>query len=155
MTEGQAPGAHGGGDAALPQAVVDDATRARLAVIADLLVPAAPGMPGAAEVGTTGKWLDRITIADPSMVAPLVELATCATWAELEALQVRAPKTFELAAFALVSAYYLHPGVRKRMGYPGQGPSPILAGETEWYLRDGLIDPVRTRGPVYVPTPDA
>jgi hypothetical protein len=41
------------------------------------------------------------------------------------------------------------------MGYPGQGPSPILPDEPEWYMRDGIIDPVRARGEIYVPTPDA
>ncbi len=155
MTDTEAARAQGDDDETTPQPVIGDAARARLAVIADLLVPAGDGMPGATEVGATGKWLDRITAADPSLVAPLVALATCATWEELEALHVRDADTFELAAFALVSAYYLHPGVRRRMGYPGQGPSPILPDETEWYLRDGLIDPVRARGPVYVPTPDA
>jgi hypothetical protein len=134
--------------------VIDGDTRARLAVLADLLVPAGEGMPGAADVDTTGKWLDRVTAADPSLVAPLVDLARCSSWEDLEALHARHPGTFERAAFALVSAYYLHPGVRRRMGYPGQGPSPILADEPEWYLRDGLLDPVRDRGPVYVPTPD-
>lgn len=134
--------------------MVDDDTRARLTVIADLLVPAGDEMPRAADVGATGKWLDRVTAADPSLVGPLVDLARCASWDDLETLHERSPETFERAAFALVSAYYLHPGVRRRMGYPGQGPSPILAGETEWYLRDGLLDAVRDRGPVYVPTPD-
>jgi hypothetical protein len=141
-------------DGQTPQPVVDDDTRARLTVIADLLVPAGDGMPGAADIDVTGKWLDRVTAADPSLVAPLVALGACASWEDLEALHERDPETFERAAFALVSAYYLHPGVRRRMGYPGQGPSPILSDETEWYLRDGLLDAVRDRGPVYVPTPD-
>ena len=72
----------------------------------------------------------------------------------MEAFQAADPGTFERAAFAVLSAYYLHPGVRRRMGYPGQGAQPILEGEPEHYLRDDILAPVRARGPVYVPTPD-
>jgi hypothetical protein len=134
---------------------LDAATRERLVVVADLLVPAADGMPSASEVDVVGRWLDRVLDADPSLVEPVTALAGCATWEEIEAQAAADPATFELGAFAIVAAYYLHPGVRKRMGYPGQGPSPILDGEADWYLRDDILAPVRARGPVFVPTPDA
>jgi hypothetical protein len=134
---------------------LDAATRERLVAVADLLVPAADGMPSASEVDVVGRWLDRVLDADPSLIEPVAALADCATWDALEARAEIDPATFELGAFAIVAAYYLHPGVRRRMGYTGQGPSPILEGEADWYLRDDILAPVRARGPVFVPTPDA
>jgi hypothetical protein len=134
---------------------LDAATRERLVAVADLLVPASDGMPSASDVDVVGRWLDRILEADPSLREPVAALAGCATWEALEARAAAEPAAFELGAFAIVAAYYLHPGVRKRMGYTGQGPSPILEGEAEWYLRDDILAPVRARGPVFVPTPDA
>lgn len=136
-------------------APLDDVTRAALARIADVLIPPGDGMPAASEVDATGRWLDRVLAADPSLAAPLAELAACSDLADAEALHARDAGTFERAAFGLLSAYYMHPGVRKRMGYPGQGPVPILADEPEWYLRDGIVEPVRARGIAYVPTPHA
>jgi hypothetical protein len=126
-----------------------------LAEVVDLLVPASDGMPAASEVAATGKWLDRVLIADPTLRGPVERLAHCRTWGDLERLEATEPGTFALATFAVVSAYYLHPRVRKLMGYPGQGPSPILAGESEHYLDDALLAPVIDRGQAYVATPDA
>ncbi len=126
-----------------------------LVEIVDLLVPASDGMPAASEVEATGKWLDRVLVADPTLRAPIDRLAICRTWGDLERFEATEPATFARATFAVVSAYYLHPRVRKLMGYPGQGPSPILAGEGEHYLDDALLAPVIERGRAYVATPDA
>ena len=133
---------------------LDEPTRALLQTVADLLAPAGDGMPSASEVDACGKWLDRILEADPALLEPLRELASCTDWAAITAFHARSPALFESATFALLSAYYLHPRVRRLLGYPGQGPSPILEGESDHYLRDGLIDAVVARGPFYVGTPD-
>jgi hypothetical protein len=131
-------------------ASIDPGTRRRLAIVADLLAPAGEGMPAASEVETAGRWLDRIIAADPSLLGPLARLAECDDWDAIEALAASDPTTFETASFGLLSAYYLHPRVRRLLGYPGQGPSPILEGEDEHYLPEELIAPVIARGPVYV-----
>ncbi len=138
-----------------PPPPLPDDVRARLVVVADLLVPAGDGMPAASEVDLVERWLPRVLAADPSLDPDVRAVAACGTWAELEALHARDATTFDRAAWAIVCAYTMHPRVRKRMGYPGQGPSPILPDESEWYLRDDILAPVRERGPIYVATPDA
>jgi len=134
--------------------VIGEATRARLVPVADLIAPAGDDLPAASAIDTCGKWLDRILVADPALAAPVTALAACATWADLEALRERDEATFEAGAWAILATYYLHPRVRRRMGYPGQGPSPILEGEPEAYLPLDLLQRVRDRGPIYVETPD-
>jgi hypothetical protein len=44
----------------------------------------------------------------------------------------------------------MNPKVRKRLRYPGQKASPPYPDEADYYLRDGLLDPVIERGPIYV-----
>ena len=46
-------------------------------------------------------------------------------------------------------AYYLHPRVRRLIGYPGQKPDPAADDESDYWLRDGLLDPVIDRGPIW------
>jgi hypothetical protein len=133
--------------------VIDEPTRARLVAVADLIAPAGDDLPAASAIDTCGKWLDRILVADPSFATPVARLADCTSWQDLEALHRDDPATFETATFAVLAAYYLHPRVRRRMGYPGQGPSPILEGEPEEYLPLDLLQRVRDRGPIYVATP--
>ena len=133
--------------------MIDDATRAGIARAADLIAPAADDLPSASAIDTCGKWLDRILVADPSLVGPVTTLAGCSDWAGIEELRAADPETFEAGAWAVLAAYYLHPRVRRRMGYPGQGPSPILDGEAEEYLPLDLLERVRARGPIYVETP--
>ena len=43
--------------------------------------------------------------------------------------------------------------VRKAVGYPGQKANPPYPDEAEYDLRDGLLEPVIARGPLYRPTP--
>ncbi len=136
-----------------------DAERMRLAAIAVALFPASATMPSAADTGATGKWLDRVLAADPLRTTALRALAGRSEtdpWAAAEGLFRDDPATFEDASDSLVMAYYMHPGVRKRIGYPGQkGQGPIAPDEAEHYLPDELIAPMRSRAPLYVPTPDA
>jgi hypothetical protein len=129
-----------------------DPIRARLAVIAEALIP------GAGETDTTGRWLDRVLAADPDRLPALEALAARPEpdgWAAAAALYRADAVTFEYAVDGLVAAYHMHPGVRRRLGYPGQKATPSLEGEAEHYLPDGALDHVRARGPIYVPTPDA
>ena len=136
-----------------------DTERARLAAIAAVLFPASATMPGADDTGATGKWLDRVLAADPERVAALrilAERTEADPWDAAEGLFRDGPGAFEDASDSLVIAYYMHPGVRKRIGYPGQkGKGPIAPDEAEHYLSDELIAPMRARAPLYVPTPDA
>ena len=136
-----------------------DSERGRLAAIAAVLFPPSDAMPGAADTRATGKWLDRVLAADPLRAASLRLLAgrtEVDPWQAAEGLFRDDPDAFEDASDTLVMAYYMHPGVRRRIGYPGQkGQGPIAPDEAEHYLSDELIAPMRARAPLYVPTPDA
>ena len=128
-----------------------DPLRTRLATIAEVLIP------GAAEIDATGRWLDRILVADPNRLVALEALAArpeADPWAAAAGLFADDPATFEYAADGLIAAYHMHPGVRRRLGYPGQKATPILEGEAEHYLPADALDLVRSRGPIFVPTPD-
>ncbi len=131
---------------------LSDATRQRLAVIAEALIP------GAGEIDATGRWLDRVLAADPDRLPALQALAARPEpdgWAAAAGLFADDPTTFEYAADGLIAAYHMHPGVRRRLGYPGQKATPSLEGEAEHYLPHDALDQVRSRGSIYVPTPDA
>jgi len=136
-----------------------DDERDRLRRVADVLMPPSAGLPAAGAVDTTGRWLDRVLAADPSMLEPLRLLAAMIgadPWRDAETFARRDPEVFERAADALVAAYSLHPAVRKPLGYPGQGgDGPVGDDDAAFYLPDALLDPVRARGPRYLPTPDA
>lgn len=131
----------------------DDNDRAALGQLADLLIPAAAGMPSATEVDVQGKWMDRATGARPELVSllrPAIDAVLAAdaerALAELKANDMDALETF---MNTIAACYYMHPGVRKRIGYSGQDALPISEGEAEYYLSDDLLGPVLARGPIY------
>ena len=43
---------------------------------------------------------------------------------------------------AVAGAYYLDPGVRRRLGYDGQIPRPVVATVFPEYVDEGLLDAV-------------
>jgi hypothetical protein len=63
--------------------------------------------------------------------------------ATLTASDHRAAHAVELAVAA---GYYLDPGVRARIGYPGQLARPASALDYPEYLTEGLLDRVLERG---------
>ncbi len=137
----------------------DTESRATLAALADVLVPEAEGMPAASQVDVQGKWVDRVLRVRPDLAAELARVLGAARGrdpvAEVARLQQEDAEGFSVLALAVTGAYYLHPRVRKLIGYPGQKKNPPYPDEADYYLRDGLVDPVVARGPIYRPTPSA
>lgn len=138
--------------------MLDERRRETLAELADVLVPAAEGMPAASEVDVHGKWVDRVLAARPDLAGGLERALAAAAGAEDADAAVRRlndtdPDAFGALATAVTGAYYLHPRVRKLLGYPGQKENPPLPDESDYYLRDGILDPVVARGPIHRPTP--
>lgn len=133
------------------------ALRSTLAALADVLVPAYDGLPAASETDALGKWLDRVLQARPDLEPELVRVLAGAEGrepeAELRRLESEDRAGFETLALAVASSYYLSPRVRRAIGYPGQKASPPFPDESDYYLRDGLLDPVLERGSIYRPTP--
>jgi hypothetical protein len=133
--------------------LLDAAERAALAGLADVLVPASGRMPSASEADRSGKWLDRALRARPDLVPELRRvLATVSTPdAEGEVVRLRETDAAGFAALCLVvtGAYYMNVKVRRLIGYPGQKATPAFPDEADYYLADGLLDPVVERGQRY------
>lgn len=132
---------------------LDAEDRVAIGQLADLLIPAASGMPSATEVDVPGQWIDRALTARPELgelLRPAID-AVKATDAgsALAALKQNDAETLETFFGAVTACYYMHPGVRKRLGYAGQNPVPIAEGEAEYYLEGDLLGPVTARGPIY------
>jgi hypothetical protein len=131
--------------------------RDRLAELADALIPAGSGMPSASEAGAVGEWLDAVLAARPDLAIPLGGLtAAAAGMSPAEALATlpeRDPGAWAAFTTAIPAAYFMNPDVRRRLGYPGQQAVPIDPDAPADYLSDGLLDSVKSRPPVYRPTP--
>lgn len=129
--------------------------RAGIARVIDVLLPGTDRLPPATQVAAQDELLDRVLTADPTLL-PLV--ARAGRWAaELEvdfaAVQEEFGEDTERLVFALHAAYYMSEEVRDRLGYPGQRRLPVSLATPDQMCSDELIEPVISRGPIYVPSP--
>lgn len=135
----------------------DEAFRARLARIADVLVPAYGGMPAASSVGIAGDLLDKALRARPDLTADCRRAVTaCADPPSPEALEQLAatdPAGFGALMVLVLGGYYISTEVRKLLHYAGQEALRIDIGELPAYIEEGLLDEVIDRGPIYRTTP--
>ncbi len=121
--------------------------REAFARLADELLPATGDLPAPSSVGVSERWLDRALAARPDLAAPLERaLAAGVSASELADAD---PEAFAALALLVPGAYYLHPRVRRLIGYPGQRPDPAADDESDHWLRDGLLDPVVARGEIW------
>jgi hypothetical protein len=135
-----------------PLAAIDGRAMRRLLAIADLLIPAAHGMPSAADVLTRDR-LRFVLAARPDLVEPLAaalgpDLGDDAQ-ARLDALGRDRPSTLAALQLVIVSGYYTDRRVRDLIGYPGQLAIEVKSWQYPPYLEEGLIDAVLARGPVW------
>ena len=133
------------------------ALRSTLATLADVLIPAFDGMPAASEADAAGKWSNRVLRARPDLEPELVRVLTEAEGREprkeIRRLESEDRTGLETLALVVTNAYYMNPKVRRLIGYPGQKATPPFPDEADYDLRDGILDPVIQRGPIYRPTP--
>jgi hypothetical protein len=126
--------------------------RETLAGLADVLIPAADGMPSASQAGATGALLDEVVRVRGDLEEPLATLTAAAAGkdpgAEVERLKAGEPELFEALTTAIAGGYFMSDDVRKRLGYPGQ-----QALELEDDLDPELLQSVIDRGTIYRPTP--
>lgn len=135
----------------------DAEARARLAVLADALIPAGDGMPSASEAGVTGEWLDAIVAAEPgfgpALAAVLAEADVSDPEGELRRIQTTDHDGWGTLTTVVAGAYFLNPEIAAKVGYPGRRAIPIDADAVPDWEQDGLLESVKARGPIYRPTP--
>jgi hypothetical protein len=136
---------------------LSDTDRDRLGDLIDVLIPGGSGLPAASAVGTHRDWIDRALEAAPAL-GPVVRIVIDRTGEPAEviaSIQAEEPELFMGFALVASGAYLMHPGVRTSLGYDGLAvaKNPPMEGEAEFYLEDGLLDPVLARGPIYRPIP--
>jgi len=133
-------------------AAIDDSARRRLAAVADLLIPAAHGMPSAAQAVDDDR-LAFVLRSRPDLLEPLVaalrpELGDDPQ-ARLAALENAEPANLAALQLVIVGGYYTDKRVRDLIGYPGQAAIEVRSWEYPPFLEEGLIDAVMARGPVW------
>jgi len=135
----------------------DDATtltddeRATFAAIADHLIPAAHGMPSAADV-VNGDRLRFVLRSRPDLGEPLraaLRPELGADVAQRLASLADEPTNLSALQLTIVAGYYTEKRVRELIGYPGQEALELRSWELPAYLEEGLIDAVLARGPVW------
>ena len=135
-----------------PLASLDPAERATLGEVADRLIPAAHGMPSAAEVVSDDR-LRFVLKARPDLLDPLRAALRPGLGedvaARLDKLGRDDPGTVGAMQLVIVAAYYTDARVRELIGYPGQMALEVRSWEYPAYLEEGLIDAVLARGEVW------
>jgi hypothetical protein len=131
---------------------LDVAEEATLRAVADRLIPAADGMPSAAEILTDDR-LRFVLKARPDLMGPLRDALRPDlgddVQARLDALGRDEPTNLGALQLAIVAGYYTDGDVRDRIGYPGQVALTLRSWEVPAYIDEGLIDAVLARGPVW------
>lgn len=128
--------------------------RDRLATIADVLIPAAEGMPSATEADVPNTWIDHALGYRPDLAEGLAaaleaagDLPADEAVEHLNSTQIPA---FEALGTLLAGAYFLNPQIRELIGYPGQ-VATMPKDDTDTYV--DLLMTVMERGPVYRDVP--
>lgn len=135
-----------------PLLALDDRARRIFAAIPDVLIPAAHGMPSAAEV-LRDERLRFVLRARPDLVEPFLAALRPELGDDphkrLEALERDEPTNLAALQLVIVGGYYTDRRVRELIGYPGQMAIEVKSWEVPAYLEEGLIDAVLARGPVW------
>jgi hypothetical protein len=130
---------------------LDAAERETFAAVADQLIPAAHGMPSAAEI-VSDERLGFVLNSRPDLLDPL-KLALRAELGPDVALRLArlADEPTNLAALqlAVVGGYYTDRRVREQIGYPGQVAIEVKSWLIPPYIEEGMIDAVMARGAVW------
>ncbi len=133
-------------------APLDDGELATFRAMADVLIPAAHGMPSAGDVVDVDR-LRFVLGARPDLLEPLRAALRPGLdddpRVRVESLERDAPGDLAALHLVLVGGYYTDKRVRELIGYPGQQALQLRSWEMPTYLEEGLIDAVLARGPVW------
>ena len=130
---------------------MDTREKATFAAVADHFIPAAHGMPSAAEVVNDDR-IEFVLRARPDLAEALTaalrpELGTDVQ-GRLDAL-ANEPANIGALQLTIVAGYYTDKRVRELIGYPGQMAIEVKSWLLPEYIEEGHIDAVLARGPVW------
>jgi choline dehydrogenase-like flavoprotein len=117
--------------------------RGRLARLADVMIPAADGMPAACDVGIADDLVDWVFAARPDLAEPVARALAAdfaAAPAALATLKRDDRDAYHAIVFAVVAGYYHDPDVCSKLGYPGQLARTLTSHEFPEYVSEGLLD---------------
>ena len=131
----------------------------RLEELADVMVPAAHGMPSASEAGVIPDFLDEVLGWRADLCAPLARAVAALDPSSFTVERLVGYHREDEAAYvalttAVAACYYLSPVVREKIGYPGQVAKTYDPFEYTAWVAEGLLDPVVERGPIWREAPE-
>ena len=132
--------------------------RARLARIADGLIPGTEEMPAPSSLDIGGRQLDLVLASRPDLAEGLGRALEAGSDADdpilwVERLAASDPAAHEALVTVVVAGYYLHPEVQGRLGYPGQVGKVVRVDAYPDFVHEGQLERVLERGAIYRPTP--
>ena len=134
-----------------PLATLDPGARTAFSAVAGHLIPAAHGMPSAADVigDTRLRFVltTRRDLLEPLRAALRAELGEDAV-ARLAALE-QEPDLLAALLQTVVFGYYTDRDVRERLDYPGQEARQLYSWKVPDFIEEGLTDQVLARGPIW------
>jgi hypothetical protein len=105
-------------------AQLDEHQRKRLVMLADLIAPRLEDMPSASDLGLVDGGIKDVLSLRPDLADKLPDiLSNCPDTPSnhyLEDLGTDQPEALEVLLHVIAGAYYMHPRVRKLIGYDGQ-----------------------------------
>ena len=134
-----------------PLATLHPGARTAFSAVAGHLIPAAHGMPSAADVVGDAR-LRFVLTTRRDLLAPLraalrPELGEDAT-TRLARLE-QEPDHLAALLQTIVFGYYTDRGVRERLHYPGQEARQLYSWKVPDFIEEGLTDQVLARGPIW------
>ncbi|HEX4764661.1 MAG TPA: hypothetical protein VH414_00105 [Lichenihabitans sp.] len=124
--------------------------RSRLAQFADVLISGSPGWPSASQADVHGKWMDITLSARPDLIDLVVDVIGMEGDPHdvLQQIKTREIVRFDRFSTAIAGTYLMNPRIRKQLGLPAGMPeaNPPFPDEADYYLEDGLLEPVIARG---------
>lgn len=136
-----------------------DINLGRLTALADVMLPAAHGMPAVSDIEAVESYLAQVLGWRNDLLQPLVRAVdvldpSSFTIDRLSALHEEDEDAYVALTTAVAACYYLSPVVRELIGYPGQVAKTYDPfAYTEW-VAEGLLDPVVDRGPIWREVPE-
>jgi len=123
-------------------AILGAGARRRLAMLADVLIPAGEEMPSASAAGIADRLLDQVLTVRPDLSAALAR-ALASEFADaglyLEQLAQQDPEGRAAIETVVAGGYYLSADVKARLSYPGAHAVPITPDPRPDYANEGLL----------------